>query len=222
MAEIAVLKRVLASNDAVAARQLELLQRNGILSVNLMSGPGAGKTALIEKTLEKLASQLRIHVIEGDLCGDIDARRIAARGVPCTQINTEGGCHLDAVSLEPVIAELPLDRLDLLLIENVGNLVCPAEFAMPAQRNVTLLSVAEGSDKPIKYPYMFAKSDLVVVTKTDLLPYVDFDLAALRDAIGKLKPGLRVLALSVRTGDGLADWLDWVVKERALFARTSV
>lgn len=222
MAEIAVLKRVLASNDAVAARQLELLQRNGILSVNLMSGPGAGKTALIEKTVEKLASQLRIHVIEGDLCGDIDARRIAARGVSCTQINTEGGCHLDAVSLEPVIAELALDKLDLLLIENVGNLVCPAEFAMPAQRNVTLLSVAEGSDKPIKYPYMFAKSDLVVVTKTDLLPYVDFDLAAFRDAIAKLKPGLRVLALSVRTDAGVADWLDWVVKERALFARTTV
>jgi hydrogenase nickel incorporation protein HypB len=210
VAEIPVGQRVLASNNAVAARQLEELTRVGVFSINLMSSPGSGKTSLVERTIEALGGRLRIHVIEGDLQGDLDARRVIARGASCTQVNTEGGCHLDAMMLQAVLPSVALGELDLLLIENVGNLVCPAEFTMPAHRNVTLLSTPEGSDKPAKYPIMFAKSDLVVVTKTDLLPHVDFDATAVRRALAALRPRMPVFELSMKTGAGLHEWLDWV------------
>jgi hydrogenase nickel incorporation protein HypB len=213
--EIPVLRRVLAGNDALAAAQLRELDHCGVLGVNLMSGPGAGKTSLVERTVVELGSRYRIHVIEGDIQGDLDARRVAAKGAACTQINTQGGCHLDAMMLGPALAGIDLGRLDLLLIENVGNLVCPAEFAMPAHRNVTLISTPEGSDKPAKYPLMFSKSDLVIISKTDLLPYVDFDTAALRRSVRRLKPRTPFVEMSTKTGQGLDRWLAWLESQLA-------
>jgi hydrogenase nickel incorporation protein HypB len=210
VAEIELMRRVLASNDALAARQLAALDRHRVFGINLMSGPGSGKTTLIEKTVEALLGRYRIHVIEGDIQGDLDARRVAAKGAACTQLNTQGACHLDAMMVQSALDGLELGGLDLLIIENVGNLVCPAEFAMPAHAAVTLLSTAEGSDKPVKYPLMFQKSDAVVITKTDLGPHVDFDPDAVEAAVHKLKPAVPVFRVSARTGDGLGAWLGWV------------
>ncbi len=210
MAEIPVMRRVLASNDALAARQLEELNRHKVVSVNIMSGPGAGKTTLVERTIEALGRTVRIHVIEGDIQGDLDAQRVITRGAACTQINTQGACHLDALMLEPALAGIDFADVDLLLIENIGNLVCPAEFTLPAHANVTLVSTPEGSDKPAKYPLMFSKSDLVVITKIDLLPYVDFDADAVKTSVHRLKPVLPIIELSCRTGAGLDRWLDWL------------
>jgi len=210
MPEIRLMRRVLASNDALAAAQRKQLDRHGVLGINIMSGPGAGKTSLVERTAEALGRKYRIQVIEGDIQGDLDARRVAAKGVPCIQINTQGACHLDAMMLARAFDGLDLSKLDLLLIENVGNLVCPAEFALPAHVNITLVSTPEGSDKPTKYPLMFTRSDLVIISKTDLLPYVSFDISQVRDAIRKLKPEMPVVELSARTGQGLDQWVSWL------------
>lgn len=207
------MRRVLASNDALAAEQRAELDRNNVLSINLMSGPGAGKTSLIERTIERLGAKYRIHVIEGDIQGDLDAQRVVAKGAACTQINTQGACHLDALMLAQAFKGIDLSKLDLLLIENVGNLVCPAEFAMPAHYNVTLVSTPEGSDKPAKYPLMFVKSDLVVISKTDLLSHVDFDVAQVRASVLKLKPDMPIIGLSARTGAGVARWISWLEGE---------
>jgi hydrogenase nickel incorporation protein HypB len=213
------MRRVMAGNDALAGQQLKELDRFGVLGINLMSGPGSGKTSLVERTVEALGRKYRLHVIEGDIQGDLDARRVAAKGAACTQINTQGACHLDAVMLQGAIAGIDFSRLDLLIIENVGNLVCPAEFAMPCHKAVTIISTAEGSDKPVKYPLMFAKSDVIVVNKIDLLPYVDFDTAALKKAIRKLKPKVPIIELSARTGAGVGEWTRWL--ERQLRGRRS-
>jgi hydrogenase nickel incorporation protein HypB len=210
VAQIKLMQSVLASNDALAAAQLAELDRHGVLGINIMAGPGAGKTTLVERTAEALAGRYRIHVIEGDLYGDIDARRVAAKGVACTQVNTEGGCHLDSMMMAAVWPGLDFARLDLVIIENVGNLVCPASFRMPAHHDVTVLSTAEGSDKPAKYPLAFSRSSAVVVNKIDLLPYVDFDVAEVRRAVAKLKPDVPVFELSARTGAGLDAWLGWL------------
>jgi hydrogenase nickel incorporation protein HypB len=210
MAEIKLMRRVLASNDALAAAQRETLDRHGVLGINIMSGPGAGKTSLVERTAEALGRKYRIQVIEGDIQGDLDARRVTAKGVNCVQINTQGACHLDGLMLGPAMAEIDIAGLDLLIIENVGNLVCPAEFALPAHFNVTVISTPEGSDKPTKYPLMFSRSDVLVINKIDLLPYVDFDLAALKKAVRKLRPGIKLIELSARTGQGVDQWLAWL------------
>ena len=210
MAEIRLMKSVLADNDALVAAQLAELDRYGVLGLNLMSGPGAGKTSLIERTVEKLRDRYRIYVIEGDIQGSLDAERVAAAGADVTQITTRGACHLDGMMLQTVLPGLDLAGLDLLIIENVGNLVCPAEFKLPAHFNVTLLSTPEGSDKPVKYPLMFERSDLVVITKTDLLPHVDFAVVGVEQAVAKLRPHTPVLKLSCRTGAGLDHWLEWL------------
>lgn len=210
MAEVKVMRRVLASNDALAAAQLETLDRHNVLGINIMSGPGAGKTTLVERTIEALGDRWRIYVIEGDIQSSLDADRVAAKGAAVTQINTQGACHLDGMMLASVFPDIDFDMVDLLMIENVGNLVCPAEFALPAHHNVTVISTPEGSDKPVKYPLMFSKSDLVVVNKTDLLAHVDFDVDALEAAVHKLKPDIPVLRLSARTGDGLDAWTGWL------------
>ncbi|MBN2537921.1 hydrogenase nickel incorporation protein HypB [candidate division WOR-3 bacterium] len=210
MAQVRVMRKVLASNDALARSQLETLDRHGVLGVNIMSGPGAGKTTLVERTVEKLLDRWRIYVIEGDIQSSLDADRVAARGAGVTQINTQGACHLDGMMMASVFPGIDFAQLDLLIIENVGNLVCPAEFTLPAHHNVTVISTPEGSDKPVKYPLMFSKSDLVVVNKTDLLPYVDFDTDALEAAVHKLKPGIPVLRMSAKTGEGLDAWTGWL------------
>lgn len=213
MAEVRVMKRVLANNDALASAQLVELDRHGVLGLNLMSGPGAGKTSLIERTVEKLRDRLGIYVIEGDIQGSLDAERIAAAGAGVTQINTHGACHLDGMMLQAAMPGIELAGLDLLIIENVGNLVCPAEFKLPAHFNVTLISTPEGSDKPVKYPLMFERSDLVIITKTDLLPYVDFDIEGVKQAVRKLRPETPVIELSCRTGERLGRWLEWLEKK---------
>ncbi len=207
MPKIELMRRVLASNDALVAAQRELLDRHGVLGINLMSGPGAGKTSLVERTAEALGRKYRIQVIEGDIQGDLDARRVTAKGVGCVQVNPQGACHLDGLMLGPAIAEIDFARLDLLLIENVGNLVCPAEFALPVHYNVTVISTPEGSDKPVKYPLMFSKSDALVINKLDLLPHVDFDLAALKKAVRKLKPRITFIEMSAKTGEGVDKWV---------------
>ncbi len=210
MSEIRLMKQVLASNDALAREQLALLDRHGVLGVNMMSGPGAGKTSLIERTVEALGRKLRIYVIEGDIQGSLDAERVAAKGAPVTQLNTQGACHLDAMMLAAALPGIDFAHLDLLIIENVGNLVCPAEFALPAHYNVTLLSTPEGSDKPAKYPLMFTKSDVIVVNKMDLLEHVSFDVDGFERSVRRLKPDVPILRLSTKTGDGLDKWLGWL------------
>lgn len=210
MAEIRVMRKVLASNDALAADQLAVLDRHRVLGVNLMSGPGAGKTSIVERTIEELGGKYRIYVIEGDIQGELDAERVAAKGAPVTQINTQGACHLDGLMMASVFPDIDFSAVDLLIIENVGNLVCPAEFNLPVHHNVTVISTPEGSDKPIKYPLMFTKSDLVIINKVDLLSYVDFDVEALRASVHKLKPGLPVIALSAKSGESFSSWTSWL------------
>ncbi len=219
MAEVRLMRRVLASSDALANEQLAMLDRHRVLGVNIMSSPGAGKTCLVERTIEGLAGRCRMHIVEGDIQGDLDARRIAAMGVGCTQINTQGACHLDGMMLAPVFSELPLDEIDLLIIENVGNLVCPAEFRLPVHYNVTILSTPEGSDKPVKYPLMFTKSDVLIVNKIDLLRYVNFSHVQLVSAVRRLRPGLPIIKLSCRTGQGVRQWLRWLQDKVADFKR---
>jgi hydrogenase nickel incorporation protein HypB len=215
------MRRVLASNDALAAEQLKLLNQHRVLSINIMSGPGAGKTSLIEKTIAVLKPEYRIWVIEGDIQGDLDARRIVARGINCTQINTQGACHLDGMMLAPVFSQIQFKNLNLLIIENVGNLVCPAEFRLPAHYNITIVSTPEGSDKPAKYPLMFSKSDVIIVNKIDLLPYVDFNLDQFTSSVRKLKPRVPIFLVSARTGVGMDSWINWLKKALRKFQTKS-
>jgi len=215
------MRRVLASNDALAAEQLKLLNQHRVLSINIMSGPGAGKTSLIEKTIAVLKPEYRIWVIEGDIQGDLDARRIVARGINCTQINTQGACHLDGMMLAPVFSQIQFKNLNLLIIENVGNLVCPAEFRLPAHYNITIVSTPEGSDKPAKYPLMFSKSDVIIVNKIDLLPFVDFNLDQFTSSVRKLKPRVPIFLVSARTGVGMDSWINWLKKALRKFQTKS-
>ncbi len=219
--DAAVLTRLLADNDATAAHNREHIEAHGVLAVNLMSSPGAGKTALLEATIEALHREFRIGVIEGDLETENDAARIRRHNVPAVQINTGTACHLDAEMVHAALHDMPLDRLDILFIENVGNLVCPAAFALGQHRNVTLLSVTEGDDKPAKYPVMFRASDLALITKADLLPHMDdFDPAQAEAAIRRLANAAPVFTLSARRHTGLASWADWLRSElTALRAR---
>jgi hydrogenase nickel incorporation protein HypB len=208
--EIKVLRNILEANDALAADNRRLLDRHGVAALNLMSSPGAGKTTLLERTLDALKGELAMAVIEGDIATRYDADRIGRHGVPVLQINTGGACHLDANMVRRALDELPVAGLDLLFIENVGNLVCPAEFALGEDAKVTVLSVTEGDDKPEKYPAMFQASSALVINKIDLLPYTDFDLAAATRRSLELNPRLTIFPLSCKTMEGFAAWLDWV------------
>jgi hydrogenase nickel incorporation protein HypB len=204
---------LLAENDRHAAGIRDLLAAHGVFCVNLMSSPGAGKTALLEITLARLAGDARIAVIEGDIETTADADRLRPSGVPVVQINTGpfgGECHLAAPLVATAVERLDLHGLDLLIVENVGNLVCPAEFDIGEDRKVVLLSVTEGEDKPLKYPLMFHESTLAVVTKIDLLPHLDLDLDLLRANLRRTNPQAPVLLLSVKTGEGVDAWLDWL------------
>ena len=202
-------ERVLARNDELATRVRAGLRARGIAAVNLMSSPGAGKTSLLERTIAELPGR-DIAVIEGDQETTYDADRITAAGARAVQINTGAGCHLDAHQVSHALAELDLATGSLLFVENVGNLVCPALFDVGETRKVVVISTTEGDDKPLKYPHMFAVADLVVVNKTDLLPYVDCDLTALEKAARRLNPRVEVLPLSVRDGSGLGAWYAWL------------
>ena len=212
---VPVVERILSANDRLAADNRHLLDGKGILAVNLMASPGAGKTSLIARTLEALQGRLRLGAIEGDLAGTLDADRLAAMGVPAVQINTGGGCHLEAQMVREALAQLPLDDLDLVIIENVGNLVCPAAFQLGAQRAVVIASVPEGADKPYKYPSIYRGIEALVLNKVDLLPYVDFDVDYFRRGIEILNPGVAFFPLSCKTGEGLEDWMRWLEEQAA-------
>jgi len=213
---VSVLEGLLSANDRLAAHNREHFDSHRVLTINLMSSPGAGKTSLLERTIEALAPKRRMAVIEGDLATENDARRIRAKGVPAVQITTGNACHLDARMVHEALHDLALEGLDLLFIENVGNLVCPASFALGQHLDVTLLSVPEGDDKPEKYPVMFRASDLLLITKMDLLPLLpEFDPARAEGCLRALANGAPVLRLSCRSGAGIADWCGWLESELA-------
>jgi len=211
---VTVLKSLLSENDHQAAHNREHFDQHGVLALNLMSSPGSGKTALLEATIDTLGDELNIAVIEGDLETENDAERIRARGVPAIQIATGTACHLDAHMVHDAAHRLDLAALDIVFIENVGNLVCPASFDLGHHRNVTLLSVTEGDDKPAKYPVMFRAADLMLLTKADLLAVLDdFDPARAERCLRELASSAPVMQLSARRGTGLDSWLDWVRDE---------
>ena len=213
---IEVITAILGENDRVAAHNRTHFDGHGVLAVNLMSSPGAGKTSLLEATIRALAGRLRVAVIEGDLATENDAARIRACGVPAVQISTGNACHLDATMVHDALDDLSLDGLDVLFIENVGNLVCPASFDLGQHRNVTLLSVPEGDDKPAKYPVMFRAADLSLVTKTDLLQYIgEFSLERARDSLRQIGYAGETIELSSRGGPGFEVWLAWLDREVA-------
>jgi len=221
MPDIPVVQRFMQANDALAADTRRRLAERGLVAVNLMASPGAGKTSLILRTIEALRGRCRVGVIEGDTASRVDADKVATTGVPVVQINTGGGCHLDAPMVRTALDELPLDELDLLLIENVGNLVCPAGFALGESAKVVIASVPEGDDKPYKYPGMFIAADVVLVNKMDLLPYLEFDVHAFSELIHSVNPEARVFEVSCKTGEGIADWTDWLLAHRAQALQTA-
>jgi hydrogenase nickel incorporation protein HypB len=210
---VPVVARILEANDRMAGEVRKRLAAAGVRAINLISSPGAGKTSLLEATIPRLASRMRVGVVVGDVATTRDAERIAALGVPAVQITTQamgGACHLEAAAVRLALDRLDLSKLDLLVVENVGNLVCPAEFDVGEEAKVTLLSVTEGEDKPLKYPRTFRVSSLAVITKMDLVPHLRFDLEALRRNLRKVHPKLPVLELSAQTGQGMDAWLDWL------------
>jgi len=208
--EIQVMKNILGENDRTAAENQALFKEKGVYVLNLMGSPGAGKTSLLEKTMEFLKDEISMAVIEGDLFTSRDAERIEKHGVPVIQINTAGGCHLDAPMVQKTAQKLDLDKLELLIVENVGNLVCPAEFAVGEDEKAVVLSVTEGDDKPMKYPLIFKESAIALLNKVDILPYTNFDLAQAKEDITTLHPGMQVLELSCTTGQGIAEWCTWL------------
>src|SRR5210317_690918 len=211
---VEVLKGLLDANDHEALHNREHFDRHGVLAVNLMSSPGAGKTALLEATIEALDGRLRVAVVEGDLETENDADRIRRKGVPAVQISTGSACHLDAHMVHDALHELDVDDVDIVFIENVGNLVCPASFDLGQHFNVALLSTPEGHDKPAKYPVMFRAADLVLVTKSDLLPVLDdFDPRYAEQCLRKLASEAPLLEVSARKGDGMEAWLNWLRTE---------
>lgn len=210
---IPVVERVLSANDQLAQQIRAQLDANRIFSLNLMASPGAGKTSLIEQTVIGLANRARLAVIDGDIATSLDADRAAAAGAMAVQINTGGECHLDAVMLQGAIQQLDLSALDLLIVENVGNLICPASFKLGTHQNVLIASIPEGDDKPYKYPGMYQGVDALVINKIDLLPYVNFNMDYFRRGIEVLNPGVSIFPLSCRTGEGLETWMGWVLQQ---------
>lgn len=211
--KVPVIRNILEANERLAKANRTIFDQAGILVLNLMSSPGAGKTSLLEKTIEGLGDHYRIAVIEGDIQSSYDAERIQRKGVQAVQINTDGACHLDGSMILAAMESLDLDGVDLLVIENVGNLVCPAEFNLGEHHKVMILSVAEGDDKPLKYPLMFQASAVLLVNKIDLLPYLDCDLAKIRQRAEQLNPRQRIIEVSCRNGDGLDAWYSWLETE---------
>lgn len=208
--KVTVVKNILDANNRIAAENRDLFAAKKVFVVNLMSSPGAGKTSLLEGTIRRMAGKRSIGVIEGDIQDTCDADRIAALNIPVVQINTGGSCHMDGNMVREALPALDLDGLDILFVENVGNLVCPAEFDVGENMKVMILSTPEGADKPAKYPLMFQSSEAMIINKVDLLPHVDFNVEkARRDAL-ILNPRLKIFAVSCRTGEGLDAWVEWL------------
>jgi hydrogenase nickel incorporation protein HypB len=221
MVTVDVRQKILAANEEAAARLRGSFSGSGTLVVNLISSPGSGKTTLLERTVEELRGQLRLAALEGDIATERDADRLRAMGIPARQILTGGACHLDARQVDQALAEAAFPAVDVLFIENVGNLICPTSYDLGEDFKVALLSVTEGADKPFKYPAIFSKADVTVITKADLLPHVDFDLGAVREQVAALRPGGALLVTSSRTGEGLGDWCG-LLRERLAAKRAAV
>jgi hydrogenase nickel incorporation protein HypB len=208
---VPIVEKILGANERLAAENRARLDSNRVFSINFMASPGAGKTSLIEQTVRRLAGQLRVAVIDGDIATSIDADRAAAAGASAVQINTGGECHLDAAMLQEALPKLDLEKTDLLIVENVGNLVCPASFPLGTHKSILIASTPEGDDKPYKYPGMYRGVDALIINKVDLLPYVAFDMEFFRRGVEILNPGLVTFPLSCRSGEGVDNWLNWVV-----------
>ncbi|HEY68287.1 MAG: hydrogenase accessory protein HypB [Chloroflexi bacterium] len=210
--KVQIVKDILSANEQIAQENRRLFDEKGVFVLNIMAAPGAGKTSLIERTIEPLRGRLRIGVIEGDVASSIDADRIARLGIPAVQINTGGACHLDANMVCVALPRLPLDETDLLFIENVGNLICPTNFALGEHLKVIVASSPEGDDKPYKYPGMFSVVDVLVLNKVDLLPLLQFDLDYFRRGVEALNPDVAFFPMSCKTGEGVQEWIDWLVE----------
>ena len=211
---VPVIENIMNANDQLAAENQARLDRYGVLGINIMASPGAGKTSVILRTLEGLSNTIRFAVIEGDPAPvTIDADKVAAQGIPAVQINSGGQCHLDAVMIQAALPQLDLANLDLVIIENIGNLLCPAGFRLGAHKSVLVASVPEGDDKPYKYPAMYHGVDALIINKIDLLPYIPFDMDYFRRGVEVLNPGLRTFPLSCRTGEGLEGWWSWLAEQ---------
>ena len=208
--KVKVLKDILSVNDQMAERNRSLLDSKGVFVLNVMSSPGSGKTSLIQQTIRKLKSRTRIGVVEGDISSSIDADKLSLEEVPVVQINTGGECHLDAGMVSSALNSMPLDSIDLLLIENVGNLVCPGEFKLGENRKVLILSVPEGDDKVYKYPLLFSIADAIVINKIDLLPYTRFDVDGFARAVKGINPKVVLFQVSCTTGEGIESWVSWL------------
>ena len=212
---VALNERILSANDRAARHNREHFRDHQVSAINLMGSPGAGKTAVLEATARALGRTVKVGVLEGDVRGTLDADRLARFHAHVTQVNTDPGfggeCHLDANMVRPGLSGLPLDHLDLLIIENVGNLVCPAEFRVGEDRRVMVFSPTEGEDKPLKYPLMFRAAELVLINKIDLLPYLDFDMEKFLYNLDAVNPGAKKLQVSAKTGEGVEEWRDWLV-----------
>ncbi len=211
---VPIVEKILNANDKMAALTRGKLDENKVLALNLMASPGAGKTSFILETIKRIKDSYRLGVIEGDTAPvTIDSDKISAAGMPAVQINTGGGCHLEASMVSDGIDQLPLSDLDLIIVENVGNLVCPAAWDIGTHRNVLIASIPEGDDKPYKYPNIYRGLQVLIINKTDLLPYIDFDMDYFRKGVELLNPGLITFTVSCKTGDGMDAWIDWVKEE---------
>ena len=211
--KVKVVTRILEANERIAAENRRIFDEAGVYVINLMSAPGAGKTSLLERTIKELNGKVKIAVIEGDIAGSEDAERIGSLGVPVIQINTGGACHLDANMINEVLGELPLKEVDLLFVENVGNLVCPAEFNIGEDMKMMVLSITEGDDKPLKYPLMFQESSALILNKIDLLPHTNTNMDKIKKDAVSLNSSIKIFEVSCSTGKGIPDWADWIVKK---------
>jgi len=210
--KVQIVKDILSANEQIAQENRRLFDEKGVFVLNIMAAPGAGKTSLIECIIESLRGRLRIGMIDGDVASTIDADRIARTGIPAVQINTGGACHLDANMVRVALPRLSLDETDLLLVENVGNLICPTGFALGENLKVMIASTPEGADKPYKYPGMFSVVDVLMLNKVDLLPLLDFDLDYFRRGVEALNPDVAFFPISCKTGEGVQEWVDWLVE----------
>jgi len=216
MKKIEVVQNILEANESIAARNQQLLDKYKVLAINIMSSPGAGKTSLILQTIAKLKNGLNVAVIEGDVASTIDAEKVKNEAMAVIQINTRNmpeSCSLIAAMIEQALKDLPLEGVDLLFIENVGNLICPSEFVLGEHKRIVISSLPEGDDKPIKYPMIFVDTDAVIINKLDLLPYVDFDIAAFRRSVKGLSSKVEVFEVSCKTGEGIEKWCSWLLRE---------
>jgi hydrogenase nickel incorporation protein HypB len=210
--EIKVVKDIMGANDQIAQKNRQLFDQNKVFVVNVMASPGAGKTSLILETIKRLKGKLKVGVVEGDISSSLDAEAIGKESVPVVQINTGGECHLDAGMTASALGDLPLDKIELLLVENVGNLVCPAELRIGEDIKILIASTPEGDDKPFKYPLMFHEADAVLINKIDLLPYLKFDVDAFAKSIKGINQKVTLFPLSCTTGEGVDDWVAWLLK----------